>query len=285
MTTVKRTHGWNMREYDREKWTEILDLVHAERARLGPSATLPRVLACVERAGLASTPLARADLFARVPSLIAGVPVETVPAVAQGAHRGLVAETVVRVCAPDVELVVELGSGWSRQLLSVWNAGGPAAALYVGAELTPTGRACADALAALDPALCFRSLDFDFTAPDLSSLRRVRSAVVFTVHGVQNAPDTPVRLLDEIIALADRVTCVHFEPVGWQLGSEAGSSIDYALQHDYNRDLVATLRAGERDGRLRIEQVVLDAVGLNPRDATSVVAWRSTSAGERRAAA
>ena len=67
------------------------------------------------------------------------------------------------------------------------------------------------------------------------------------------------------------------ERVGWQLeGDTASSSRSNAERNDYNRNLVDVLRHHERNGRLTVEVARPNVVGVNPRNATSLVQWRAT---------
>jgi hypothetical protein len=47
----------------------------------------------------------------------------------------------------------------------------------------------------------------------------------------------------------------------------------YAERNDYNRNLWSRLQAEDAAGRIRLETVVPDAVGLNPQHPTSLVTW------------
>ena len=79
-------------------------------------------------------------------------------------------------------------------------------------------------LAALEPAIRFQSLSFDWRHPDLTALAGHGDAVVFTVHSLEQVPDLDAGALDAVLALAPSVTCLHFESVGWQLEGDSASS-------------------------------------------------------------
>lgn len=269
-----RTREQVDREYNEEKWPAVGRLV-AETVASESAPTLSRVLGRVVRASLTG------DAFVtRRGAVVAGQRVDVPLSISYGAVRRLVLDSVIAACGDSTELVVELGSGPGWTLFGTWLEGGPADATYVGAEYTQAGRDVADQLAELAPAMSFRSLDFDYHRPDLSELGHVAEAVVFTAHSLEQIPHVNPDLFEAIRGLADRVTCLHFEPVGWQLGEDtgAGTSPEYAEQHDYNRDLVPRLREEEAAGRIAIDTVLPEVVGVNPENSTTVIGWSAPPA-------
>ena len=272
MAAVNRTPEWIEREYGRDKWPALGALIEEVSASEGPNPTLGRVLARVT----AQDFIAGRDPLATVEVPICGSLVRTSIAAMMGGIEAVVTNTLDRWCDPDTDVVVELGSGWSRSLLAFATTLGPRHARYFGAEYTDAGRDCADRLAALDPSIAFTSLAFDYNSPDLSTIRG-DCALAFTVHSLEQIPEVTPALIDEIRAIAARVTCVHFEPVGWQLGESAFTSRAYAEHHDYNRNLWVLLTDEQRDGRLTIDHTTVDICGINPANASSVIAWSAVS--------
>jgi hypothetical protein len=259
------------REYNQEKWPEV-DRAIREIAGSEANPRLDRVL----------TGVARTQWFG-APSLterehVFGGQVSTVPSVvAFGGQSAMVREMVIAACTDETDLVVELGAGWAWHLLSAWLGGGPANAGYVAAEYTEAGRQAATRLAALDSDLDFKAIPFDYNEPAFDGLDHARHAVVFSQHSIEQIPQVRPELFAAIRGLADRVTCFHFEPVGWQADQEgrSGSSAEYADHHDYNRNLVSLLRRAEADGSLQLDVVRPEVVGVNAGNATSVVAWHA----------
>lgn len=268
---VDRTKDWIDREYGAEKWPRVQRLID-ERIAAEPGACLSRVLRAVARDQWATeTPLATRQ------SVVDGGVVELPRSAAFGAAQGLVLDVLASVSSDATGLVVELGAGWSWHLLSFWLAGGPRAATYVGAEYTAAGRRAACSLAALDARLDYRAVDFDYHEPRLEGLGEAEHAVVFTQHSIEQIAYVKPALVDAIRGVARQVTCVHFEPVGWQLhgGALAGSSAAYAQRHDYNRDLVEILRAEQAAGRITIDAIAREIVGVNHENASTIIVWRA----------
>jgi hypothetical protein len=269
-TPVRRTRDWVEREYGREKWPAIERIVEAEE-RAEPDAGLARILGRVARSQWRAEDPLQTRPFAGGP---AEIPLP--PSGAHAAEQGIVLDVVGRACTGHTDLIVELGAGWAWHLLTLWATGGPRHAHYVAAEYTAAGRRAAARLAALDPRLRFSAVPFDYHAPRLDGGGR-RHAMVFSVNSVEQIPYVRPELFAAIRGLAPSVTCIHFEPVGWQLGERTGggSSAAYAERHDYNRNLVAAVRAEAAAGRIVLDAIVPDLFGVNPRNATTVVTWRA----------
>lgn len=206
-----------------------------------------------------------------------GLAVSVPQGLALGAYQSLVVETALEACRGGVDVVVELGSGWSRNLFLAWLAGGPREALYVGAELTDAGRLVADRVAALDPAFRFRSLAFDFAVPDLAPIAGHDRALVFTAHGADYVPELTTDLFEQVRSVAAEVMCVHFENFGWQVGDGllAESAREYALANDYNRNLYELLQREQDAGRIDLVALLPNVFGFHRRYLTSVAVWRA----------
>lgn len=260
------------REYGSEKWPAVARSI-ARRADAEPrgAATLARVHRRVVRDyAYRDAPRRELEVY------VAGRRQAMASSLAWGGQSRLISDAVVDACRDGTDLVVELGCGWGWHIVGAWLAGAPREALYVGAEYTAAGREATQRLADLDPELRLRALAFDYNDPfaSLRTLGRVRDAVVFSVHSVEQIPRLSPDVPRAIAALAESVRCLHFEPVGWQATpASGGSSRAYAEHHDYNRDLLHVLRAEEAAGGLRIDEIALDLVGLNPANASTLVRW------------
>ncbi len=259
------------REYGEEKWPAVARQIATEIAA-EPDAGLARIRARVSRAQRLAP-----DFFATHRYVIDGQEIQTSLSAAVGAVRGIVLGSIAEACRHETDLIVELGSGWGNALLSAWTSGGPRHALYVAAEYTEAGRDAASRLAALDPSLEFRALEFDYHEPDLSGLGAREHAVLFSSHSIEQIPKVSPALFDAMRSVAARVTCVHFEPVGFQVADYEGtaSTREYALEQDYNVNLMGALEAEAEAGRIEIDFVRTDVFGLNPDNPTTIVRWQA----------
>jgi hypothetical protein len=269
---VVRTPTHVEREYGEEKWPAVERLVEAERWA-DPDIGMARLLGRVAR-----SQWARPDPVAMHSFVFDGEMARMPLSGAFGAEQAIVLDLVADACRDETDLVVELGAGWAWHLLTVWATGGPRGATYVAAEYTEAGRRAAAKLAEVDEELDFRAVPFDYREPRLDGLGPRAHAVVFTEHSIEQIPHLTAAVFDAIRGLARTVTCLHFEPVGWQINGRdgAGSSRAVAEQHDYNRNLVEILRAEADAGRLILDFLKPDVIGINPSNSTSIIRWRSS---------
>lgn len=244
---ICRNHQWVDREYGREKWPAMLDRIREHDYAL-PQA-LHRVTVLPDETWQI---------------VLNGYRVDVPASLADAAYRGWIARTVARH-AVGVDAVVELGAGWGRNLFGCWLASGPSSTRYFAAEYTEAGREAASMLARRAPELRFQALDFDYHDPALD-LPRFNKLVVFTAHSVEQIPTLPDTFVHFVRSLADQITVLHFEPVGWQITGGDGT---YAVQNDYNRNLWPLLKKFDVDG-LSAE---VDVIGINPNNPTSLITW------------
>ena len=265
---MKRTREQVQREYGDDKWPAMERLIAAERAA-DPDAGFERIVGRV-----AASQWQAGDPLELRTFVVDGTVTKLPLAGSYGAAQGIVLNCLNEAFTPETDLIVELGAGWGWHILSCYARGGPAGARYVSAEYTEAGRRAASALAELAPELNFEAVPFDYHEPAFD-LPRGRHAVVFTAHSIEQIPHVKPELFEALRGLADRVTCLHFEPVGWQVEgySGEGSSKDYAEGHDYTRNLVPTLTDEAASGRLSIDLIATDVFGINPNNATTVIRW------------
>jgi hypothetical protein len=249
------------------KWGSVRDFAAGvvESGERDLSRAVRRVEA--EERGLSLEPLAGMALGARV----------TLPRAAMtGARRDLIQRILLDACEPETSMVVELGSGGGMNLLNLHLWGGPRVPYYA-LEPTESGRACAETLAALDPALDLTTAPFDFEQPRYDVLPAGGAHVlVFTVHAVEQVTELPREAITGLFDLGARVTGVHFEPVGWQILDEPDqASQEYALRQRYNRNLWALLQELERRGDLTVETVVPDLFGDKYKNPGTLIVWHA----------
>src|SRR5262245_61160621 len=88
----------------------------------------------------------------------------------------------------DTVNIVELGSGYGKQLFRLWLNGGPPRAKYLAFEFTDNGRKCAEYLASLEPGIQFETYPFDYYAPKIDGFDRSAKTVVFTSYSMEQIP-------------------------------------------------------------------------------------------------
>lgn len=144
----------------------------------------------------------------------------------------------------SADCVIELGSGYGRQIFATWLAGSNPRARYIAAEPSESGRRLGQRLAALEPALSFSSQPFDFSAPSLPDLAPTESVLLFTSWAVMYANPFDPALLRSIAAHPGAVTCVFVEPIGFQIdpaGPQAERQRAQFIGQNMNLDFYQTL--------------------------------------------
>ena len=258
-----------MAEYERA-WGDVLGLLKQRLA--DGERSLARVLRSTE-AEWRRMDTAPADGIAY------GRPVRMPRSALYAAKQSLLIRTVAAQCRQDTGLIVELGSGWGQNLADLYLAGGPRDAAYRGLELTPTGRACTELLAGLEPNLDLSALPFDYRAPDYRALPRVGGhVVIFSYHSIEQIPELREDVVTGLLDLGASVSGVHFEPIGWQVeghSADLGATEEYARQKHYNRNLLPLLTALRSRGMITISEVVPDIIHFKPFNASTMVVWQS----------
>jgi hypothetical protein len=272
---VHRTREKVQEEYGEQKWPAMLELIGRE-IEAEPDAGLARTLyRCA--ASWWRRPAGGWDPLSPRDFVVDGATVKLPLGGAYGAAQTIILDAVADATEADTDLVIEMGSGWGWHILTAFTTGGPRDATYVAAEYTEAGRDCAARLAQLDEHLKFQAIRFDYHEPSFAGLPKARHAVVFSAHSIEQIPHVKPALFEAICSVAERVTVVQFEPVGWQVGPEhdgRGTSSSYADAHDYTRNYVPALREAEAAGTVVIDSIVVDVFGINPSNSTTALKWR-----------
>jgi hypothetical protein len=271
MSHVKRDETWVLREYGDEKWPAVLEQIRAAKA--SGEKDLSRALFDVIR-------LQRDLPGWQERACVLGGEERVLPfGVAWEARQGITCETLLDCVRPDTSLVVEMGSGWGFNLLQLWCKGGPRHARYVAAEFTAAGRQCTDELAMLAPQLKLTTAALDYHDVLATEIEKTDGhALVFSCQSLEQIPHVKPDVVQFIASLGSKVTCVHVEPIGWQMG-DGGEFAElrraYAEKHDYNRNLWELLQAQQAEGAITIRRAVPDFVGVNPENPVSAIEWQA----------
>ena len=220
---------------------------------------------------------------AHVPFLFHGVEARMDPMAREYAWRDLVAAEVLRVVRADADVVVELGSGWSANLFTLWLRGAPKGALYVGGEFAQGGREAGSAVALTRPQMKYLAPAFDWSTPDFSFIpREARHVTVYSCYSIEQIPELSADAIRALLArttAAESVLGVFIEPVGWQYPEQVTDqgllerTRRYAYDKNYNLNLRQVTETLAREGRIEILGVAVDAFGYDHNPAT-VIHWR-----------
>ena len=227
------------------------------------------------------------------------------------ARTALLMDTVAEYLPADVEVLVETGSGWSRNLRQLVSSSVlrpfPRLKLYA-LEFSEGGRAVCGLFSHLISRLRAHTIwpvhcdAFNYLKPDYAAIysrhrKRLGSAVAFTAHSIEQVELMPDAYLLETLRLADRVVGMHFEPVTWQLSPEdlkrqGTAAVRLAEQYvgmqknhaalggwidrkasPYNKNFVRLLKSAEARGLLRIIEM-LPNFATPPRNGYAFIRWQ-----------
>jgi hypothetical protein len=153
-------------------------------------------------------------------------------------------------------------------------------------------------LAETEPGFCLNVHPFNYYAPDFSALAAPRGTLVYTASSIEQITEIGEDAIEKIAAIPGLGRVVHLEPVGWQLEEhtmEAAVSrqltrfrkrttrgaeiLKYIEKRNYNRDLWPVLKKLESRGRIAIERVEKNILGINPFNPTTLIVWRPMARG------
>lgn len=189
---------------------------------------------------------------------------------------------------PNIKRVIELGSGWGKNLFNLFKFGTPLATEFIALELTETGREITRALAAhCAPTMRISAKEFDYYKPDFSFLSDNKPTAIFTHHSIEQMPEISGQLLDSILAIPGFSCAVHMEPCGFQIPTnnwlENGNlklmrGIDtrnrnFAAARNQNTNLYPLLRQYEREGKISIRSVQKYFTSHLIENATTLIVW------------
>lgn len=190
---------------------------------------------------------------------------------------------------PDVGRIVELGSGWGKNLFNLFKFGAPLEAEYWGLELTQAGRELMERVATETvSSMKVCSAPFDYYNADFSSFVTPTNTCVFTHHSIEQIPEVSVQLIERILSIPGFRCCLHFEPCGFQIpgnnwladSSQIGlmTEIDeankrFALKRNQNTNLYNLLRKLELAGRITIHTVRKYFTSHLISNATTMIVW------------
>jgi hypothetical protein len=262
-------------------WGDQLEAAHRFAAE---GANLARVLACFEQGGLDA---ANREMLARYGLRFLGrrIDVPTDDYIYQGPLCELSVHTEIsRHIEEDTVNIVELGSGFGKNLFQLWLNGGPPKAKYLAFEFTVNGRKCTSYLASLEPGIQLETRAFDYYAPKIEGFDRNAKTFVFSSYSIEQIPTIGTAVFEELLAMPGLVKVVHVEPVGWQ--RPRGSITDalelqlqdeverFARASRFNTDLLAVCEGLRAARRIEIEAIKYDFLAGRPDLPATVIIWK-----------
>lgn len=175
--------------------------------------------------------------------------------------------------------VVELGCGVGHNLFLFYLSGhADPRVRYVGCDITSAAVRLATRIRDQ-----FQLGQFDFQQHDM---RRGGvpldwfdgDTLFFTAHAIEQVSEVERSLIESMLEVSPRVSCVHFEPVGFQLEAlsrhgEVGATREYASSVRHNTNLISILQEAAKDGAIEITGIERDLYGHKVVNGMSVVSW------------
>lgn len=178
------------------------------------------------------------------------------------------------------EAIVELGCGLGHNLIELFYRGGPQNIPYYGGEYTESGVNAAKMLAQLRKELPLIPFRFDYKNPNLSIVKEKKNLFIFTSHSIEQVSKISPELFYTLTSAAEQVTCIHFEPFGFQftLGNAPHGKISEAQavlfkNNDWNTNLIEVLTTCQNEGILEITFIAKNVMGETPDNPTSIAIW------------
>ena len=173
------------------------------------------------------------------------------------------------------DTLVELGSGWGRNLLYALDQGWCSKAL--GGEYTKEGQQLCNQIGK-NFNLPIKSLPFDYYNPSSDFLKQLEGTVVFTHNSIEQIGIMPEETILALIASKPKAV-IHAEPIYEYRDKKTMLHFmwkRYTEVNDYNKNLLTILRKLEIQGKLRITNEQVHAFGLNAFNPGSFIAWQPT---------
>jgi len=187
-----------------------------------------------------------------------------------------VSNIIANTATQDLDAIVELGSGYGRNVFLSYYNGGPRDVRYIAAEFTESGQRIAEKLAALDPDVNFESVFFDHKNPDFSFLGDAKNILMFTSHSIEQVHLLPNDYFLHLAQAAPSVLCFHFEPFGFHALPEnelAKAQTVYIQEHGYNQNFYPLFLKAGKLNRIRIRKIVPFLYSMHVENPTSVAIW------------
>jgi hypothetical protein len=196
----------------------------------------------------------------------------------------IVQRELTRVIDADTVNIIELGSGYSKNLFDIWLNGGPLHANYIGMEYTKGGRDCGTFLSRLEPNLRYQSFEFDYYKPALPTFDRNAKTFVFSCYSIEQIPELGLGVFDMLLDIPGLYRVVHIEPVGWQAGPRFlpfptelmlwGRTWISARRMRYNTNLVRLIKGLVRAGKISLpHKPKVDYLAHRPNLPGTIIGW------------
>jgi len=183
---------------------------------------------------------------------------------------------------PEIEAVVDLGSGTGQRLIKFFYMGCPSHVRLYSAEQSESARALNQRLVDLDAGLDISIHAFNFRRPDFSFVREKKHVLFFTALSIMFIHEVGRTPFEAMVRAADAATGIHFEPVGFQISTPTYEysklQAQEANSRNWNIDLGSVLQDLHNLGVIEVKYSGKDILpAKDPGHALSVTLWHKTA--------
>ena len=215
-------------------------------------------------------------------------------AIAQGVQCARIQE-IVNTCDKNTERIIELGSGYGKNLFLLELNGAPREVEYHAYEFSPKARDLTKKIKDTTTFSKLRIKNFDYYNADFSNLDN-KPTVVFTNYSIEGIPQIDPALIEKISNIPGFQKCIHIEPIGWQIKDTSWldrkneifnlknkiicKKIDFNTKRSYsawaNTNLYTVLKEMQKDGAIKILKIIKNFNGKSLDTPGTVITWEKT---------
>ncbi len=177
-----------------------------------------------------------------------------------------------------VSSIIELGSGLGNNLIKLFHSGVAPNLPYFGGEYTKSGVAIGQYLADNTPNMNAKFFHFNHLKPKLQ-IDAGEHAFIFTIHTIEQVEEIPKNWFSSVAKVAKKVTCVHFEPFGFQsrmLGEASRNQATVAAKKNWNQNMFEVMKAAHDKGIISVKYTALEPTfPLDAFNPSSIAIWQS----------
>ena len=133
-------------------------------------------------------------------------------------------------------------------------------------------------LASLETSMDIRVKHFDHCNVDLSFLKAEEQIFMFTCHSIEQVEEIPEIYFSELAKTPKKITCVHFEPFGFQMSADNTLSArqkSIFVERKWNTNFFAVLKNASDSGAINLTHVYKDIIPNETFSPTSVAIWKN----------
>lgn len=176
--------------------------------------------------------------------------------------------------------IVELGSGFGRNIyyyasllkykynfyMGEYTEGGISTANYIKNKYYNDHKIKINHFDYNNSSIFFEQLKFD---------KKHKSILFCTFWSIEQIINLKKEVINNILASADNVTCLHIEPVGWQISNKSIMKEDkIGFKKYYNKNLYKILKEFESEDKIKIDEVKLDFFNFgDPESCGTLIKW------------